>query len=310
MITLRHLAALAAEHADDLDHDVEPFTLGDRSFDTDVEPVIMGVVNLSADSWYHDSVAFTRESALQRARVLMAQGAHLIDVGAESVQAAAQRVGADDQSTALVPVIEDMVGAGIPVSVESYHPSVVEPCLAAGASVLNLTGSVDDEAMFSLAAAHGASVVLCHVGGGNPHDLDDSHLDDTESAGSAPDPFEAMREQFERRVAHARQLGVSSVSIDPGVGFRFSWKPTPSERSRYQASVLLQSFRLRRLGLPICHSLPAAHHLFGDEFRTAEGFFTVLASLGGTGIYRTHEVPRVRTVLSAMREFGVQPPVR
>lgn len=305
MITLRDLAALAAEHADDLDHDVEPFRIGERSFDTDVEPVIMGVVNLSSDSWYHDSVAFTREAALQRARVLVAQGAHLIDVGAESVQAAAQRVGADDQSTALVPVIEDLAGAGIPVSVESYHPSVVEPCLAAGASVLNLTGSIDDEAMFSLAAAHDASVVLCHVGGGNPRELDDST-----PAGSEPDPFAAMREQFERRVAHARELGVSSVSIDPGVGFGFSWKPSPAERSRHQASVLLQSFRLRRLGLPICHSLPAAHHLFGDEFRTAEGFFTVLASLGGTGIYRTHEVPRIRAVLSAMHELGVEPPVR
>lgn len=302
MISLRDLAALAAEHADDLDHQVEPFNIGERSFDTDVEPVIMGVVNLSSDSWYHDSVAFTRESALQRARVLTAQGAHLIDVGAESVQKAAARVAADDQSTALVPVIEDMVGEGIAVSVESYHPSVVEPCLAAGARVLNLTGSVDDEAMFSLAATHGASVVLCHVGGGNPHDLDAGTV--------APDPFTAMLEQFERRAGHARRLGVSSVSIDPGVGFSFSWKPSPRERSSYQASVLLQSFRLRRLGLPICHSLPAAHHLFGDEFRTAEGFFTVLASLGGTGVYRTHEVPRVRTVLSAMHEFGVQPPIR
>ncbi len=304
MITLRDLAALAAEHAADLDHQVEPFRIGDRTFDTDVEPVIMGVVNLSADSWYHDSVAFTRESALQRAEVLVAQGAHLVDVGAESVQTTAERVGADEQSASLVPVIEDLAGAGIAVSVESYHPSVVEPCLAAGASVLNLTGSVDDDAMFSLAAAHGASVVLCHVGGSNPRDLDDTLATDES------DPFDAMREQFERRVGRARELGVTSVSIDPGVGFGFSWKPSPSERSRHQASVLLQSFRLRGLGLPICHSLPAAHHLFGDEFRTAEGFFTVLASLGGTGVYRTHEVPRIRAVLSAMHELGVQPPAR
>ncbi|MGJ9423154.1 dihydropteroate synthase [Aeromicrobium sp. CF3.5] len=304
MISLRELAALAAEHADDLDHVVEPFRIGEHAFDTDVEPVIMGVVNLSSDSWYHDSVAFTRESALRRAQVLVAQGAHLIDVGAESVQKAAERVDADDQSAALVPVIEDMVGEGIAVSVESYHPSVVEPCLAAGAGVLNLTGSVDDDAMFSLAAAHGASVVLCHIGGSNPRDLDPA------VAQGESDPFDTMREQFGRRVGRARELGVSSVSIDPGVGFTFAWKPSPSERSRHQASVLLQSFRLRRLGLPICHSLPAAHHLFGDEFRTAEGFFTVLASLGGTGIYRTHEVPRIRAVLAAMHEFGVHPPAR
>ena len=303
MITLRDLAALATEHADDLDHTVEPFRIGRRTFDTDAEPVIMGVVNLSSDSWYHDSVATTRESALRRATVLMAQGAHLVDVGAESVQKAAERVGADDQSASLVPVIEDMVGAGVPVSVESYHPSVVEACLAAGASVLNLTGSVDDEAMFTLAAAHDASVVLCHVDGGNPRELGDA-------APERSDPFAAMHEQFERRVAHARELGVRSVSIDPGVGFTFAWDPTPGERSSYQASVLLQSFRLRHLGVPICHAMPAAHHLFGEEFRTAEGFFTVLASLGGTGIYRTHEVPRIRAVLTAMHRFGVQPSAR
>lgn len=300
MIDLRALAALVTEHGDDLDHPVEPLRIGDRLFDTDADPVLMGVVNLSADSWYHSSVTTTVESAVRRGRVLAAQGAALVDVGAESVVATAERVGADRQTATLVPVIEELTAAGVAVSVESYHPSVVEACLLAGAKVLNLTGSVDDEEMFGLAAAHGASLVLCHIVGGHARDL-------AEPAEGLvdPDPFPAMAEQFGQRLEHARSLGVPSVSIDPGVGFGFSWLNDPRDRARYQASVLLQSFRLRRLGAPICHALPAAMHLFEDEVRTAEAFFSVLASLGRTGVYRTHEVPRVAATLRALRAFDV-----
>ncbi len=116
-----------------------------------------------------------------------------------------------------------------------------------------------------------------------------------------------MLEQFERRLAHARSLGVTSVAVDPGIGFGFSWLPDPMDRVRYQSISLAQSFRLRRLGVPVCQALPAAMDLFVEEVRTAEGFFAVLASLGGTGIYRTHEVPRVAAVLSAMRALDVAP---
>ena len=164
MIDLRALAALVAEHGEDLDRDVEPFLVAGRTLDTDARPALMGVVNLSPDSWYRESVAVSHEAAVRRGTVLAAQGADLVDVGAESVQDTAALVGARAQAQQLVPVVADLTAAGVAVSVESYHPSVVAACLEAGAAVLNLTGSVDDEEMFGLAAAHGASVVLCHVG--------------------------------------------------------------------------------------------------------------------------------------------------
>jgi dihydropteroate synthase len=75
---------------------------------------------------------------------------------------------------------------------------------------------------------------------------------------------------------------------------------------RHQAEVLAQSFRLRVLGVPVCNALPHAFDLFGDEFRKAEGFFAVLARLGGTDLFRTHEVPHVRAVLAAMDALDVQ----
>ena len=303
MISLRALAALVAEHGDDLDHSVAPFLVGDAVLDTDARPALMGIVNLSRDSWYRESVSNSRAAAVRRGKVLAAQGADVVDLGAESSDASTERVAAQQQTDQLVPVIEDLAAADVAVSVESYHPSVVEACLKAGARVLNLSGSADDEEMFGLAASYGASAVLCYIVGSHARDLHDP----AEHAVDA-DPFPAMLEQFERRLAHASSLGVPSVAIDPGIGFGFSWLPDPVDRARYQAAVLLQTFRLRALGAPVCHALPSAIDLFGDEVRTAEGFFAVLASLGRTGIYRTHEVPRVKAVLDAVRGLPVTPP--
>ena len=85
----------------------------------------------------------------------------LDSLGAESSDAATERVTAQRQTDQLVPVIEELAAAGVATSVESYHPTTVEACLKAGAAVVNLSGSADDEEMFGLAAAYGASVVLC-----------------------------------------------------------------------------------------------------------------------------------------------------
>ena len=71
-------------------------------------------------------------------------------------------------------------------------------------------------------------------------------------------------------------------------------------RVRHQAKVLLQTFRLRTIGLPVCHALPHAFDLFEDQFRQAEAYFAVLAALGGTRVMRTHEVASVVPVLRAM----------
>ena len=119
MLTLSTLAALAAEHADELDQPVAPLLIGDRAYDTDASPVIMGTVNLSRDSTYRESVAIDADSAIRKARIMAAQGAHFIDIGAESSTAKAARVSADDQIAALVPVIERLTADGIDVSAET-----------------------------------------------------------------------------------------------------------------------------------------------------------------------------------------------
>ncbi|WP_229054839.1 dihydropteroate synthase [Aeromicrobium sp. Leaf350] len=291
MTWLGQLARLAERYADDLDQPVKPLTIGDRSIDTDVDPVLMGVVNLSRDSAYRESIAVSAESALRKARVQVAQGAHVVDVGAESSRPSASGVDPGEQLRALRPVVEAISAEGIPVSVECYDTEVARVGLESGATVLNLTGSGDDDVMFAQAAEHGATVILCHIRGVHARDLDGTDVQD--------DPFEEMLDAFGRRLERASELGVPSLAIDPGIGFGFRMHD-PASRARYQATTLVSSFRLRRLGAPICHSLPHAFDVFEDQFRTAEGFFAVLGHLGGTGVYRTHEVAHVRAVLEAV----------
>jgi dihydropteroate synthase len=292
VISLSALADLAGRHRADVNIPCPVLRIGERAFDVDEAPVVMGTVNLSRDSTYRESIAVSTESAIRKVRVMSAQGADIVDVGAESSTARAARVTAQEQISALVPVIESAAADGIAVSVETYEPSVVRACLAAGAQVLNMTGIQHETAMLDLAAAHGATVVMCYAGGSNVREITDVPLDE--------DPIPALLEHFEERLARARAHGVDRVVIDPGMGFYYGNLTDPMKRANHQARVLAQGFRLRVLEVPICNALPHAFDLFEGEFRTAEGFYAVLARLGGTSVFRTHEVARVRAVLGAM----------
>ena len=293
---LTTLAHLATEHREALAHPVAPVRIGGVLRDLDAQPLIMGVVNLSRDSTYRDSVAVSPESAIRRARIMHAQGAGVVDLGAESSTLRAARVGESEQAAALVPVIAALTADGVATSVEAYSPRVVEECLRAGASVVNLTGSTDLEQIYELAASHEATVVLCFVAGANVREVADVTLD--------ADPLPGLIDYFAARIAHARSHGVENVIIDPGLGFYYGNLTDPTVRARHQAQVLLNSFRLRVLGVPICQALPHAFDLFEEEFRTAEGVFAVLAALGRVNVYRTHEVARVRATLRALDAIG------
>ena len=299
MISLTDLVDLARRFEGDLSLPVDPLRVGNREIDTDATPAIMGCINLSQDSNYRESVATSTRSAIRKGFILAAQGADIVDIGAESSNPRTMQVTAREQISALVPVVKELAEQGIAVSIETYEPTVARSCLEAGAVVLNYSGGLaSDGDIFPIVADHQATVILCHVEGMNSRDVSARDIDE--------DPIPGMLDFFARRVEHARSMGVDRIVIDPGIGFSHEKSVTATVRTHYQARTLLNTFRLRRMGLPICHALPHAFSIFEDEFRTAEGFFTVLAHLGGTGIYRTHEVPRIRAVLAALQALGRQ----
>jgi dihydropteroate synthase len=295
MLGLEQLAELLEQNRAAARARVKEFTVGGKHFAFNSQPAIMGVINLSADSWYRESVCLTAESALRRGQVMRDQGAAIVDVGAESTLAQAARVDGAGQNSKLLPVIHGLREAGILVSVETYHPSVTRACLEAGANILNLTGTDETDELFRMVAAHDAAVIICYVQGPNVREVGDFNF--------SADPVDLMRDYFARQIEIATRNGVEKLFLDPGLGFYYRNLQDSSVRVRHQMTVFLNSFRLRTLGFPVCHALPHAFEYFGEEVRCAEPFFAVLATLGKTDLFRTHEVPRIRAVLDTLRVF-------
>jgi dihydropteroate synthase len=299
MLDLATLAELHAKYREAAALPVADFALGPHRFDFSSNTYLMGVVNLSADSWYRESVALSADAAIQRGRVLREQGAAIIDVGAESTLAQAARIGDGAQAGALVPIVKELSAAGICVSIETYHPSVTTACLKAGAKILNLTGTANCDELFREVADFDAGVILCFVQGDHVRAVGDLDLDG--------DPITMLHDFFARQIEAATNAGVSRIWIDPGLGFYYRNLQDSGARVRHQMRVFLNTFRLRALGWPICHALPHAFECFGEEVRVAEPFFAVLALLGQASLLRTHEVAKVRGVLRTLemvREAG------
>ena len=254
---------------------------------------MMGVVNLSQDSWYRESVAMNPEAAIRRGKRLAAEGARIIDLGAESTVLSAQRVAPDLQSSCLLPVVRELSAAGILVSVESYHTEVTRRCLEAGASIVNLTAAEDTESFYQLAAEHQAGVVVCYIQNGkNVRSVGDFKLHSDHTG--------ALYEYFARETERAARCGVTRLWIDPGLGFYYKNLADSRQRVRYQIETFLNAFRLRKLGWPVCQALPHAFEFFEEEVRSAEPFFGLLALLAHTDLLRTHEVAKLRGVIQAM----------
>ncbi len=295
MLLLAQLAGLLEQNRAAASARVANFSIGGRKFDFNSSPAIMGVVNLSADSWYRESVCLSVESAVQRGKIQAAQGAQIIDVGAESTLTHAARVGNAAQKSKLVPVIKNLRAEKILVSVETYSPAVTRASLEAGANVLNLTGTTASKEIFKMVAAHDAAVIICYVAGRNVREVGDFDL--------TADPIPMLRDFFARQIELAQSCGVEKIFIDPGLGFYYKNLQDSAVRVRHQMNIFLNTFRLRELGFPVCHALPHAFEFFGDEVRCAEPFFAVLAALGKTDLFRTHEVPRIKAVLDTLKVF-------
>jgi dihydropteroate synthase len=295
MLKIEHLAELLEQNRAAAQARVKEFSIGGKPFNFNSQPAIMGVINLSPDSWYRESICLNTDQAIQRGRVLHAQGARIIDVGAESSLAHAALVDESMQNSRLLPVIKELRATGLLVSVEAYKPAVTRACLEAGANVLNLTGNERSDEMFRMAAAHDAAVIICYVQGKNVRDVNDFNF--------SADPTAMMEEYFARQIEIAARNGVEKIFIDPGLGFYYRNLQDSAVRVRHQMTVFLNTFRLRQLGFPTCHALPHAFEYFGEEVRCAEPFFAVLAALGKTDLFRTHEVPRIKAVLDTLSVF-------
>ncbi len=303
MLDLEALRELLERHGADLRAPVRGFDIGGQTFDFQRRRTLMGVINLSPDSWYGESVRTGEAEAVQRGIALAAGGADLVDLGAESTLPHAARVAPAEQRARMVPVVEALAARGVIVSVESYHPEVLEAAALAGARVFNLTSMRAERDVLKLARRFDAAVVFCYVQGAAAHDGGDFAF--------SADMMGEMADYFGERTALAASLGVTRCILDPGLGFYYANLSDGALRVNHQIETLLHTFRLNRLGFPTMNVLPHASEIFGETHRrAAEPFFAVLALLAGTHIVRTHEIDVVARVRDAMAAYGAPGPGR
>lgn len=295
MLDLATVADRIALHGSAVQASVRPFHVGDRLWDFSKKRYLVGVINLSPDSWYAESVATTTEAAIARGEELLADGADAIDIGAESTLPNAEVLGADRQIDRLRPVVEALAARGAAVSVESYHPEVLEASAKAGARIFNLTGARRADDAFDLARRYDAAVILCYVQGETVRDVSDFDLE--------RDMVPKLLSYFRSLTERAAAKGVSKCFLDPGLGFYYRNLEDGRVRVRHQLDTFLSAFRIAELGYPTFNILPHAPVFFrADERRAAEPFFSVLALLFGTHVLRTHElrtVARIRDLMGA-----------
>ncbi len=295
MLNLEDLYKIHEEHKDSINAKVEEFSIGNKQFNFNTEKAILGVINLSNDSWYRESVCLSAETAIRRGMVLNAQGADVVDIGAESTLEKAERVEDIRQKSQILPVLKALNQEGVLTSIETYYPEVATECLKAGANIINLTGPEKSAEIYQTISEFNAGVIICYVQGRNVREVGDFDFGD--------DPTNLMYEYFAREIETATKYGVRKIFIDPGLGFYYKNLQDSSLRIGYQMKTFLNTFRLRKLGFPVCHALPHAFECFGEEVRSAEPFFCVLAALGKTDFFRTHEVPKIRAVLDTLGLF-------
>jgi dihydropteroate synthase len=259
-------------------------------------PLIMGIINVTPDSFSDGGKFFSPTAAAAHGRLLVSQGADILDVGGESTRPqGATAVSADEELSRVIPVLEALRGSDpeIPLSVDTVKSEVAREALARGAEVINdVSGFRLDPAMADVCAAANAGVILMHSRGTV------ETMATYAEAGYGDDVVGEIIRELGARVEWAREAGVARerIAIDPGVGF--------AKRSEHSLAVLRELPRFAELGLPVAVGV-SRKRFIGEKSGAAsldervDGTIAanVLALAGGARIFRVHDVGPARRAL-------------
>ena len=261
-------------------------------------PLIMGVVNITPDSFSDAGVYRHTDAAIARARALIEEGANIIDLGGESTRPGSEPVSAEEELRRVVPVLTAVASAGVPISVDTSKPEVMRTALACGADMVNDINAF--RAAGALEAVAGSAAALCvmHMQG-EPRTMQ-----------AAPHYDDVVVEVGAFLTAHARKAvehGVAPerIVIDPGFGFGKTYE--------HNLRLLAQLKQIVHLGWPVLVGLSRKSTLGRitgravDERIHASVAAALLAVINGARIVRVHDVRATRDallVLEAMQSAG------
>ncbi|GFO57981.1 dihydropteroate synthase [Geomonas silvestris] len=260
-------------------------------------PLVMGILNVTPDSFSDGNRYFSTARAVERALELEGEGADIIDIGGESTRPNAPRVSLEEELARVVPVIEGLAGKlRVPISIDTYKAEVARAACAAGAEIVNdVSGLCFDPGMARVVAEARAGVVLMHTRG-----TPDRMQDDTGYRDLLGDVKFYLRESTEL----ARQAGIpqSRIVVDPGIGFAKSVEGN--------LELIRRLAELQELGCPILVG-PSRKSFIGavigdrDRDRSFGTAAAVAVSiLNGAAIVRVHDVAAMRDVVLVTRALA------
>ncbi|MGC8743640.1 MAG: dihydropteroate synthase [Verrucomicrobiia bacterium] len=190
------------------------FKAGRFTYDFPRTALVMGIINVTPDSFYNGGCYFDTESAVERAFELVEQGADILDIGGESTRPGAQPVEESEELKRVIPVIERVADkVNIPISIDTVKPGVARRAVAAGASIINdVMANREEPEMWKIVAETGVGYIVNHIKG-TPQTM---QLNPVYS-----DVVKEVNEYFEERLRRLKSAGVNEekVILDPGLGF-------------------------------------------------------------------------------------------
>jgi dihydropteroate synthase len=258
-------------------------------------PAVMGILNVTPDSFWDGGQHSGVDAALRRADLLIAEGADILDVGGESTRPGARPVAADAEIDRVVPVVKALAHRfpAVSLSVDTMKAAVARAALDAGADIVNdVSGLRLDADLGAVAASAGAGLVLMHSRGGM---TDMARYD---LADYCHDCVADIQNDLATAVAAARAAGVpqDAIVVDPGLGF--------AKRTEHSLAVLASLDRIAALGYPVLVG-PSRKRFIGeavgglpaDERLEGTVAACVVALLHGARVFRVHDVAPVRRAL-------------
>jgi len=262
---------------------VTKWKIAGEVFDLSTTGWIMGVLNVTPDSFSDGERFFQAPQALAQARKMMAAGADIIDIGGESTRPGAEPVDAVEEKRRVIPVIKELAGEAL-ISIDTSKADVAAAALDAGAKIVNdVTGGRGDEAMWPLLAERGAGFIIMHMQG-TPRTM--------QRAPSYRDVVAEVADFFRQQYACALKFGVDPMTLafDPGIGF--------GKTLAHNLSLLKNLPRLHVQGRPLV--IGVSRKSFLGKISGHNGSihhrllptvaFTSLLRMNGADVLRVHDV--------------------
>jgi dihydropteroate synthase len=256
------------------------FRCGNFRFDLS-RPLVMGIVNVTPDSFSDGGLHLERDVALKHAHQLITEGADILDIGGESTRPGAKPVGVQEELDRVLPVIEGLRGAPVPVSIDTRKPEVMRAAITAGAQMVNDINALQDAAAMNCVAASNVAVCLMHKQGDPQTMQQQPHYQNVVAEVCA-----FLRERTE--AAQAVGIQRDRIAIDPGFGF--------GKTLEHNLSLLRELKRLTEPGVPVLAGLSRKSMLGALTGREAGQRLpasiaaALIAVQNGANIVRVHEV--------------------